>query len=99
MSDALVLYRREEKVAVITLNRPAKMNALSRELWRDLDAAMVKGDDDPEVSAIALVANGQAFSAGADLAPGEDPIQMLHWGRPSSATTRVNFACGTARSC
>jgi len=79
MSDALVLYRREEKVAVITLNRPAKMNALSRELWRDLDAAMVKGDDDPEVSAIALVANGQAFSAGADLAPGEDPIQMLHW--------------------
>jgi enoyl-CoA hydratase len=79
MSDALVLYRKEEKVAVITLNRPAKLNALSRELWRDLDLAMVKGDDDPEVRAIALIANGKAFSAGADLTPGEDPSQMLPW--------------------
>src|SRR5262245_31499752 len=79
MSEGLVLYRKEEKVAVVTLNRPHKLNALSRELWRDLDARMVEADDDPEVSAIALVANGQAFSAGADLTPGEDPVQMLSW--------------------
>src|SRR5882672_3169578 len=67
MSEGLVLYRVEDKVAVVTLNRPDKMNALSRELWRDLDAAMV------------LVANGRAFCAGADLSPGEDPSQMLPW--------------------
>jgi enoyl-CoA hydratase len=79
MSEGLALYRKEGKVAVITLNRPAKLNALSGELWRDLDAAMAAGDDDPEVCAIALVANGRAFSAGADLTPGEDPHQMLSW--------------------
>ena len=79
MSEGLVLYRKEEKVAVVTLNRPHKLNALSRELWRDLDARMVEADDDPEVSAVALVANGRAFSAGADLTPGEDPAQMLSW--------------------
>jgi enoyl-CoA hydratase len=79
MSEGLVLYRIEDKVAVITLNRPEKMNALSRELWRDLDAAMVRADDDLEVRAIVLVANGRAFCAGADLSPGEDPTQMLPW--------------------
>ena len=79
MSEGLVLYRIEDKVAVITLNRPEKMNALSRELWGDLDAAMVRADDDPEVLAIVLAAKGQAFCAGADLSPGEDPTQMLPW--------------------
>ena len=88
MSEGLVLYRVEDKVAVITLNRPDKMNALSRELWRDLDAAMVRADDDPQVRAIVLAANGQSFCAGADLSPGEDPTQMLPWWERSSATTR-----------
>ena len=79
MSDKLVHYRVEDKVAVITLNRPEKKNALSRELWRDLDAAMVRADDDLEVATIVLVANGTSFCAGADLSPGEDPTQMLPW--------------------
>ena len=79
MSDALVLYRVEDAVAVITLNRPDKLNALNRELWRDLDAAMIAADDREDVRAIALVASGRAFSAGADLSPGEDPTQMLPW--------------------
>jgi enoyl-CoA hydratase len=79
MSDELVHFRVEDKVAVITLNRPDKMNALSRELWRDLDAAMVRADDNPVVRAIVLTAKGRAFCAGADLTPGEDPTRMLPW--------------------
>ena len=79
MSEGLALYRVEDKVAVITLNRPEKMNALSKELWRELDAAMVRADDDPQVRAIVLAANGRSFCAGADLSPGADPTQMLPW--------------------
>ena len=79
MSDGLVQFRLEDKVAVITLDRPEKMNALNRELWRDLDAAMVRAEDDPEVRVVVLTANGQAFCAGADLNPGEDPTRMLQW--------------------
>jgi enoyl-CoA hydratase/carnithine racemase len=79
MSEALVLYRIEDEVAVITLNRPEKMNALSREVWRDLDTAMVRADDDPAVRAIVLCGKGRAFCAGADLTPGEDPARMLVW--------------------
>jgi enoyl-CoA hydratase len=78
MSES-VLYRVDGKVAVITLNRPAKMNALNGELWRELDAAMIRADDDPGVGTIVLVGNGRAFSAGADLGPGADPTQMLPW--------------------
>ena len=77
--DGLVLYRLEDAVAVITLNRPDKRNALSRELWRELDAAMVRADEDAAVRAVVLVANGRAFSSGADLTPGEDPTRLLPW--------------------
>jgi enoyl-CoA hydratase len=79
MSHGLVVSRVEDTVAVIALNRPDKLNALSRELWSDLDAAMVAADDDPQVRVIVLVARGKAFSAGADLSPGEDPTRMLPW--------------------
>jgi enoyl-CoA hydratase/carnithine racemase len=79
MANGLVQYAVEDKVAVIKLNRPDKMNALSRELWRDLDEAMVRADDAPDVRVIVLTANGRAFSAGADLTPGEDPTKMLPW--------------------
>jgi enoyl-CoA hydratase len=79
MSEGLVLYRKEEQVAVVTLNRPAKLNALNKQLWSELDAAMAEADDDPDARVIVLIANGRAFSAGADLAPGEDPTQMLPW--------------------
>ena len=79
MSEGLVLLRIEDGVAVITLNRPEKLNALSRAVWRDLDGAMVRADEDPTVKVIVLCGNGRAFCAGADLAPGEDPTRMLAW--------------------
>jgi enoyl-CoA hydratase/carnithine racemase len=40
---------------------------------------MVRADEEADVRAVALVANGRAFSAGADLTPGEDPTHMLPW--------------------
>src|SRR6516225_1451476 len=79
MSEGLVLFRIEDEVAVITLNRPEKLSALSREVWRDLDAAMVRADNDPAVKVIVLCGYGRAFCAGADLTPGEDPTRMMAW--------------------
>jgi enoyl-CoA hydratase/carnithine racemase len=81
MSQAqpVVLYRTEDKVAVITLNRPEKMNAIGKEMWQGLDAAFAKAEEDAAVRAIALVAEGRAFSAGADLSPGQDPTELLPW--------------------
>lgn len=78
-AQPVVLYRVEDAVAVITLNRPEKMNALGRESWIGLDAAFARAEADPAVRAIALVAAGRSFSAGADLSPGQDPSELLPW--------------------
>lgn len=75
----LVLYEVHNAVAVITLNRPEKLNALSRALWIQIDAAFQRAEQDDNVKAIVLSAAGRAFCAGADIAGGEDPTEPLPW--------------------
>src|SRR5919206_3816951 len=75
----LVLYEVRDKVALITLNRPEKRNALSRALWRRIDAAFQRAEEDANVRAIVLSGNGKGFCAGADIAGGEDPTEPLPW--------------------
>jgi enoyl-CoA hydratase len=59
---------RVEGVAWITVNRPDKMNALSREVIEELDAAIGEVADDAEVLAVAITGAGdKAFVAGADI--------------------------------
>jgi enoyl-CoA hydratase/carnithine racemase len=55
------------EVAVITMNRPEKRNALSLRMMRDLDAALASLANQTDVRAIVLRAEGPAFSAGHDL--------------------------------
>jgi enoyl-CoA hydratase len=52
----------------LTLNRPAKRNALSNALRGDLFAALEAGDSDPEVRVMILRGAGSCFSSGYDLA-------------------------------
>jgi 2-(1,2-epoxy-1,2-dihydrophenyl)acetyl-CoA isomerase len=54
-------------VARIALNRPDALNAWTRELGEDLQAALDHAADDPEVRAIVITGEGRAFSSGADL--------------------------------
>ena len=50
--DDQILYEVSDKVAVITLNRPHKANALAMDLLDDLDAAFEKAATDDEVRVI-----------------------------------------------
>ena len=75
----LVLYEVRDAVAIITLNRPEKRNALSRAVWRQLDAAFQRAEEDAKVRVIVLSGNGKGFCAGADIAGGEDPTEPLPW--------------------
>ena len=68
MSESLVLYAVAERIATITLNRPEKKNALSAELVSQLTDTILEAADDDLVKVIILKANGNVFSAGADLA-------------------------------
>jgi enoyl-CoA hydratase/carnithine racemase len=64
----VLIYEVKDRKAYITLNRPQRMNALSRELMGDLREAFQAADADPGVFAVILGgAGGRAFSAGADL--------------------------------
>ena len=63
----LVDYKVQERIGVITLNRPEKRNALSHELVADIKEALDKAEKDDQVKVIILKANGEAFCAGADL--------------------------------
>ncbi len=54
-------------VAVVTINRPEKMNALTREMREGLIAAFEKIRFDPEIRAVILTGAGSSFCAGADV--------------------------------
>jgi len=65
--ENLVLYRVEERIATITLNRPEKRNALNPQLILELTEKFIQASEDDAVKVIVLKANGGSFSAGADL--------------------------------
>lgn len=62
-----VLLEKREGFALITLNRPQAMNALSRDLRRDFVAAFENCKEDEATRVIILTGNGPAFCAGFDL--------------------------------
>ena len=68
MSYQNLLTERIDKVALITLNRPEKLNALSYELACALDEELTKIENDDALSVVILTGAGpRAFSAGGDI--------------------------------
>ena len=68
MAYEFILTERFDGVAVITLNRPDKLNALSFPLVRELDEALTQYEADDGIRAVILTGAGErAFSAGADI--------------------------------
>jgi enoyl-CoA hydratase/carnithine racemase len=74
----LVLADTREGVALLTLNNPAKRNALSRAMLETLRAELKRTAEDPAVRAVILAANGPVFSSGHDLKEfvGAEPSQV-----------------------
>jgi enoyl-CoA hydratase/carnithine racemase len=65
--NAEVLYALDGHIAIITLNRPERMNTISRDMLNQLTEHMLKADKDPAVRAVILTGTGRAFCAGLDL--------------------------------
>ncbi|MEI7932784.1 MAG: enoyl-CoA hydratase [Alphaproteobacteria bacterium] len=64
----MLLIERENGVATVTINRPEAMNAMSRELRRELDRTFKQLRDDDSIRAVVLTGAGtRAFTAGLDL--------------------------------
>jgi enoyl-CoA hydratase/carnithine racemase len=67
-----VLYAVDDGIAVITLNRPERMNTISRPMLDLLAQLLLKADDDPAVRVVILTAKGRMFCAGLDLVSASD---------------------------
>ena len=68
MSETPVLLTRQGRVGVLTLNRPAQLNALNDALMDALGEALLSLDRDPDIGAIVITGSDKAFAAGADIA-------------------------------
>lgn len=69
MAQESVLYRKEGHAAIITINRPDKLNALNENVLEDLNGSLDKAEADLNVSAVVVTGAGdKAFVAGADIA-------------------------------
>src|SRR3954470_10963156 len=66
---SMIDLRLDDRVAVVTINRPEDLNALSTALLEELDSALSDLSRDAEVGAVVLTGAGErAFIAGADIA-------------------------------
>jgi len=66
-SGPLVIYSREGPLAWLKLNRPDKLNAVSKAMISELNAALDQAEADDKVRVILVEGAGRAFSAGFDL--------------------------------
>jgi enoyl-CoA hydratase len=63
-----ILIEKQEQIAVITINRPTKLNALNKEMIQELHEAFAELNKEQTVKAIIIVGSGEkAFVAGADI--------------------------------
>jgi 2-(1,2-epoxy-1,2-dihydrophenyl)acetyl-CoA isomerase len=67
MSEKVLLIDRQDKVAILTLNRPATLNALNTEIQDAIIEACQELRDDDSVWAVIMTGAGRGFSSGADV--------------------------------
>lgn len=79
-TETTVLYSTHGAVALVTLNRPQALNSFTRQMHRDLGAALDRAEADKAIRALVLTGAGRGFCAGADLsefdlAPGPNLVE------------------------
>ena len=68
-SEAPLLFEKRGGIATLTLNRPAARNALTTQMFLDMERLLMEIEADAEVRVLVLTGAGRGFSAGADLKP------------------------------
>ncbi|WP_164658995.1 enoyl-CoA hydratase [Tropicibacter sp. Alg240-R139] len=87
MTHSLIQIERTGAVAVVTLNRPDALNAMSHTLVEELTFAIKGLSEEVEIRAIVLTGSGRAFSVGVDLkemSQVDGAINQFEWHGPNS---------------
>ena len=74
----LVLRENNERVTIVSLNRPEKLNAVNKELRLAFVEAMRAADADPDTRVVLLRAEGRSFCVGYDIVGGNDIEPWRH---------------------
>ncbi|MCP4021892.1 MAG: enoyl-CoA hydratase/isomerase family protein [Desulfobacteraceae bacterium] len=72
MDYECIIYQEKDQVGLIKLNRPKVLNAMNRQLWIELQDALEKIQQNPEIKVLIFTGEGRAFSTGADLKDSKD---------------------------
>lgn len=70
MTESVLNVSREGRVAILELNRPERLNALSGDLHDALNDAVAQAADDPDVGCVVVTGAGRAFCSGGDTGSG-----------------------------
>ncbi|MFT4799774.1 MAG: enoyl-CoA hydratase/carnithine racemase [Candidatus Azotimanducaceae bacterium] len=62
-----LLVETKDNIALLTLNRPERLNAISSDMLQELSKKMIEADEDPEIRCVILTGSGRGFCAGLDL--------------------------------
>lgn len=76
MSDPLIMRRDDGPVAILTLNRPDRRNALSRAMMAELDDAIERVSHDAKIRSVVLTGDGTVFCSGMDLKEAEAELRL-----------------------
>ena len=98
-----ILYKVTERIAIITLNRPEKLNRLTNKTMLELISALEEAKTDGDVKVIVITASGEkAFCAGADISEFQNltPVESREkndlYGRLIKAFPKLGKPCITA---
>ena len=69
----------EDRFAVLTLNRPEKLNAMNKTVIREIVHAVKACSADPEINALVITGAGRAFSSGYDLVSADFDVDVETW--------------------
>ena len=93
-TSAILMRQDRDSVAILTLNRPEKLNALNNDMIAALMETLDRIELDQSIRAIVITGAGRAFSAGADIAAFQKHMRagateaIMHFMRPGHQMTR-----------
>jgi 2-(1,2-epoxy-1,2-dihydrophenyl)acetyl-CoA isomerase len=93
-----ILFERRERVGVITLNRPERLNAWTWKMSAEIADAVERCNDDAAIGAIIVTGAGRGFCAGADVGNFNQAIEQREQASSAEEKQRVDAAIAGQRT-
>ncbi len=91
-----ILVEKEDGVAILTMNRPDKLNAMNRKLSAELRDAVKAADADDDIGCIVITGAGRAFSAGGDIHEEREDDRTLNDAERAARRPSGSFEIGAS---